>query len=90
MTNKVKKLESTIHTSSTNKLSIVSSRTVIGKDWLVPTLYPYSNGSMTKIGIAGFFDGIVIGVDDLVEIAGYDFGDLVQTMVVEDIAALWW
>ena len=70
--------------------SRINTNDGIGNDWLVPTLYPYSNGSMTKIGIAGFFDGIVIGVDDLVEIAGYDFGDLVQTMVVEDIATLWW
>ena len=51
-----------------------------------------ADGSMSHVGVACLFDGVVVGVDDAVQVARDHFGHLVETVVVEDVTTLqlWW
>ncbi len=46
------------------------------------TLNSETDGSVTHVGVASLRDGVVIDVDDLVQVLGNDLGDVVELLEV--------
>jgi hypothetical protein len=46
-----------------------------------------ADGAVAEVGAAGFLDGVVVEVDDLVEVAGADAGDADESLEVKGLVA---
>src|SRR5689334_19956268 len=52
------------------------------KEGIGETLDTETDGSVSEVALLGFFNGVVVDVDDLVQVAGHNLSDLVQATEV--------